>query len=115
MTGFWFLLHVVLTIYGISQSTMRWEYEDETKLQLLSIINGILITAVLTLAYFGGVYVYITGHEGNLVAFGAWLLLTLFAYGAMIFRKGLVGVAITIFGLFVYYQIGAFNNLEGIL
>lgn len=114
----WFLIYVMFGIYTLAFTISSDKNIEVKTISDAVILGGVLVallTPMIVLAYYAGIYGDVFGQYGNPYAFGAWTALFVIGFIYNVAKEKWVSVVSSFFVLFLFYQMNGFTQLANIL
>lgn len=114
----WFLIYVMFGIYTLTY-TIAADSSIKVKTHGDAVILGGVLIAILTpmvvLAYYAGIYGDVFGYYGNPYAFVGWVALFVIGFIYNVAKEKWISVITSFVILFLFYQMNGFTQLTNIL
>ena len=114
-TGFWFTMYVISSFTSTGYEFLKDGSKDQDTHDpiyrfVLAFITGVLLTALLVLQYFAGVFNYITGFAGSEGPMAAYAIVMVASTAYLCVSKGWAGLVLSAWGFWLLHAMGGLTQ-----
>jgi energy-converting hydrogenase Eha subunit B len=115
LTGFWFTAYVISSLTAVGYEILKdaqgdTDMADPIRRFVLAIITGGLLTALLVLQYYAGVFNYITGFAGSEGSMAIYAIVMLASTAYVCVSKGWSGLALSVWSFWLLHAMGGLTQ-----
>jgi energy-converting hydrogenase Eha subunit B len=114
-TGFWFTMYVISSFASTGYEFLKSGSKDQDTHDpiyrfVLAFITGVLLTALLVLQYFAGVFNYITGFAGSEGSMAVYAIVMVASTAYLCVSKGWAGLVLAAWSFWLLHAMGGLTQ-----